>query len=181
MSKKTQTQENILKAAAEIINTGGVLSLTLEAVAKKAGVSKGGLLYHYPSKYSLMDKMARYLMQNFVKDVETAANSDPCEKGKWTRAYTALTFSQLESHIDMNTAFLAAVATNPRLLPPVVEAIETLQARIENDGLSPVTATIIRLAVDGVYYNRLYGMGLTEDTLKEVTERLISLTKEANR
>ena len=36
------------------IKEEGVVKLTLEAVAQRAGVSKGGLLYHYPSKEALI-------------------------------------------------------------------------------------------------------------------------------
>ena len=35
----------------------GVAKLTLEAVAKEAGVSKGGLLYHFSNKEALIEGM----------------------------------------------------------------------------------------------------------------------------
>ncbi|PMB02210.1 hypothetical protein CEN49_26140, partial [Fischerella thermalis CCMEE 5273] len=40
------TREVILKSANQIVKEQGFTSLTLDAVAKHAGVSKGGLLYH---------------------------------------------------------------------------------------------------------------------------------------
>ncbi len=43
-------QKIILAAARKIAVKDGVAQLTIEAVAKQAGVSKGGVLYHYPSK-----------------------------------------------------------------------------------------------------------------------------------
>lgn len=176
MVKKTETKEQILRAAAEIINTEGVFSLTLETVAKKAGISKGGLLYHFPSKDALLEGMVDYLMQGFVNGMNATVNEDTCEKGKWIRAYTTLTFNQLD--IDMNTAFLAAVATNPELLKLMAERLQELHTRIENDNINPIIATVVRLAVDGMYFNQLYGMHLQEDTREKVLNYLISLTKE---
>jgi AcrR family transcriptional regulator len=172
------TKQKILRAAAQIINTTGVLALTLEAVAKEAKISKGGLLYHFPNKDSLMKGMNDYLMQNYIDEVECAANEDTCEKGKWTRAYTTITFKQLDNQFDMNVAFLAAVATNPTLLKSMTEHLQVLQARIENDRIDPIVATVIRLAVDGMYFNQLYGINLQEDVREKVLNYLIALTKE---
>lgn len=171
------TKQKILRAAAQIINTTGVLSLTLEAVAKEAKISKGGLLYHFPNKNALMKGMTDYLIQGFYNEVVCAANEDSCEKGKWARAYTTITFSQLESEFDMSVAFLVAVATNPELLKSISKYLQILQARIENDYIDPIVSTIIRLAVDGIYFNHLYGMGLREDAHEKVLNYLISLTK----
>jgi AcrR family transcriptional regulator len=53
-SKSTITQAKLLCAASGVIKVSGYEGLTLEAVAHHAGVSKGGLLYHYPSKESLV-------------------------------------------------------------------------------------------------------------------------------
>lgn len=178
MRKKTDTKEQILKAAAKIINEEGVFSLTLEAVAKAAGVSKGGFLYHFPNKEALLEGIVHYLTQSFVNDMNTAVREDDNASGKWARAYIKLTFKQEKEDVDMNTAFLAAVATNPELLKPMAESLQKLHAHIENDGVDPTLATIIRLAVDGMYFNQLYGMNLKEDSREKVLNYLISLTKE---
>ncbi len=172
------TRQRILQAAAQIINTAGVLALTLEAVAKEAKISKGGLLYHFPSKDALMKGMNDYLMQSFTGEVKRAANDDPCEKGKWTRAYTTTTFTHLAGEFDINVAFLAAAATNPGLLKSMSQHLRDLQTHIANDDIDPVVSTIVRLAVDGLYFNELYGMRLEEDVRNKVFNRLIRLTKE---
>ena len=39
-----ETHDLLLRAAAQVIRRAGSLNLTLEAVAREAGVSKGGLL-----------------------------------------------------------------------------------------------------------------------------------------
>ena len=44
-------------ATSQIVQCKGVAKLTLEAVAKEAGVSKGGLLYHFSNKEALIEGM----------------------------------------------------------------------------------------------------------------------------
>ena len=50
MHRKTDCRQAILEAAERVVTEAGAAHLTLDAVAGKAGVSKGGLLYHFPSK-----------------------------------------------------------------------------------------------------------------------------------
>ena len=55
-------RERLLDAAERLVLETGAGHLTLDAVAKFAGISKGGLLYHFPSKDSLLEGMlTRYL------------------------------------------------------------------------------------------------------------------------
>jgi AcrR family transcriptional regulator len=50
-------RERLLDAAERVVAESGAKHLTLDAVAKSAGVSKGGLLYHFPSKEALLQGM----------------------------------------------------------------------------------------------------------------------------
>ena len=51
MSKKTpiETREKLVRAAAQLVISKGIARVTLEQVALDAGVSKGGLLHHFPT------------------------------------------------------------------------------------------------------------------------------------
>lgn len=55
------TRDRILDALEKLLLVNGVAQVTLEAVAAQAGVSKGGLLYHFPSKEALLAAMVRRL------------------------------------------------------------------------------------------------------------------------
>ncbi|MBR2077249.1 MAG: TetR/AcrR family transcriptional regulator, partial [Exiguobacterium sp.] len=62
-NRSNVTKQKLLDAATDIIMNHGVHQLTLDEVVKTAGVSKGGLLYHYPSKEALMTAMVERLQQ----------------------------------------------------------------------------------------------------------------------
>ncbi|AFQ44235.1 TetR/AcrR family transcriptional regulator [Desulfosporosinus meridiei] len=175
---KNDTRQKILRAAAQIINTKGVLALTLEAVAKEAKISKGGLFYHFATKDDLMKGMNDFIMHNFFDDLERITKDDPRHNGKWTRAYTNLTFNLLDSEFEMNLAFLSAIATSPDLVKSMARDLKVLQNHIENDQINPIVSTVIRLAVDGMYFNQLYGLNLSEDVRDQVLNYLLSLSEE---
>ena len=66
--------------------------MTLQAVADEAGVSKGGLLYHFSSKSELV----RGLVERLVDDTNgNYAQWDDGEPGSYTRAYIASTCHNL--------------------------------------------------------------------------------------
>ena len=61
---RTDTRERILRAAMKVAARQGSGNVSLDAVAAEAGVSKGGLLYHFPNKIALM----RGIVATFVAD-----------------------------------------------------------------------------------------------------------------
>ncbi|HEY0097116.1 MAG TPA: TetR/AcrR family transcriptional regulator, partial [Archangium sp.] len=73
-TRSANTQAHILDAAEEFVLEHGGRELTLEQVAKTAGLSKGGVLYHFPTKAALLQAMlARlldYVESEFHADAE---------------------------------------------------------------------------------------------------------------
>lgn len=171
------TRAKILEAAAYIIQTNGILSFTLEAVAKQAGVSKGGLLYHFPSKEALVSGMVEYLMQNYIEHIEKNARQDTLQHGKWTRSFIRGSFESSTPDKHMNAGLMAAAVVNRELLKPVQDAYEQWQDRMNDDQLDPINSTILRLAVDGLWFSEIFDLApLEKEHRQRVLERLIQLT-----
>lgn len=172
MNKGSRKVE-ILHAAASVVKRKGIFNFTLEAVAKEAGMSKGGLLYHYPSKEALVEGMVEHLAANYTAKIESNAENDPVNTGKWTRAFLNVTFNQTYQNKDMNAGLLAAKAVKPELLYPIKEAYSKWQHNIEHDGLDPVISTIIRLATDGIWLSELFDIYQIEDARKEQVLKML--------
>ena len=61
----------ILEAAEELVTETGGLRFTMDMVAARAGISKGGLTYTYPTKDALVEDMLRRELSRFVAQRET--------------------------------------------------------------------------------------------------------------
>ncbi|MES2867584.1 MAG: TetR family transcriptional regulator, partial [Actinomycetota bacterium] len=61
MARPPLARERVLDAFEEILISSGERTATLDATAKAAAVSKGGLLYHFASKDDLADGMIERL------------------------------------------------------------------------------------------------------------------------
>jgi AcrR family transcriptional regulator len=71
-------QDRILDAAEDLITTEGVSGFTLDAVAQAARVSKGGLLYHFSSKDSLISGLQRRMALRIADTLrEAEERSEP--------------------------------------------------------------------------------------------------------
>ncbi|MEG7446582.1 TetR/AcrR family transcriptional regulator, partial [Providencia stuartii] len=82
-----RVQEQLLEAASIIVANEGIASLSLNAVAKEAGVSKGGLLHHFPGKIELIQAVFKRLLGIMDKRIALIMANDPIEAGRFSRAY----------------------------------------------------------------------------------------------
>ena len=159
--RKTDTRSRIIAAAEEVVLRDGVAHLTLDATAAEAGLSKGGVLYHFPTRDALVLGMVSTIIDEFDHDIEAemATLEGP---GRFTRAYIRATMMPAVSAPDhqdrLGAAVIAAAAAEPALLAPLQVAADRWQARLVDDGLDPVTATVLRLASDGLWLCDLFGL-----------------------
>nr|WP_156278722.1 TetR/AcrR family transcriptional regulator [Paenibacillus sp. NEAU-GSW1] len=168
-----------MSAASSIVNTLGAEKLTLEAVAKQAGMSKGGLLHHFPNKQALVHAMMEHSTVSFISNV-TDKVSYATGEGKWTLAYIEATFADAANDCgkEINAAIISSLFSSPDVLGKLQSEYAELQKHIENDGIDPVLATIIRLAADGLWFSEMVGVGeLDGDLRHKVIEYLIQMAK----
>lgn len=135
----------------------GVGALTLESVAHEAGVSKGGLLHHFPSKDALSEAVLRQLFSDFDRRTADYYDREPPGPGRWLRAYVRATYEENPLPLELATLLLVAVSENDRLLGLIQADAERWQLRLSEDGLPAARATVIRQAADAYWTERLLG------------------------
>jgi AcrR family transcriptional regulator len=153
----------ILDAAEAIVRTRGVNGLTLDAAAHTAGVSKGGLLYHFASKEALLDALLKRFTAFIQEDFEAGIAAEPEGPGRVARAM--LTWSLGLPHDETNercdraaAVFLAAFHHDPALLDPLRAQIARMREAVAADGLPPGHGMAIMAAGDGLFMARVFGL-----------------------
>ena len=177
------TKTRILTAAEQVVLERGVPALTLDAVAEAAGLSKGGLVYHFASKEALIRAMIARIgtcMQERM-DRLTAADGKP---GTWTRAYLGAAFPPAGTPDDQDAmreaALIAALGYDPALLAPYAAQYSEWVAQQRSDGIDPVLAAIVRLAADGLWLNEVFGIRAVDPADRAaVLQRLDAMTRGA--
>jgi AcrR family transcriptional regulator len=179
------TRERLLDVAEAIVLRAGPDRLTLDAVAREAGISKGGILYHFGTKDALIAAMVARLYDEWDHDIERelASAPDAAAPGAWTRAYVRATIDPSSAGPgptpEVGAAILAAIANDPALLDPLRERFRAWQRSLATDRIDPVLATMLRLAADGLLLAELLDLAPPSAALREqVRARLLALTEE---
>ncbi|MEW9698181.1 TetR/AcrR family transcriptional regulator [Paenibacillus sp. SI8] len=164
--RSNSKRKELIAAASFIVEHDGMEKFTLEAVAKKAGVSKGGLLHHFKNKESLIKSMVDEYSDSFLNDVRKRVSETPESIGKWHRAYLDSTVRDTETVNRLVTAYVASLYTDPIFLDKLRNDYQELHNEMEKDGLDAVDSTIIRLAIEGLWYSEIYNVGKLEEKIK---------------
>lgn len=164
----------LLRAAATLVAERGYAALTLDAVGQATGVSKGGVLYHFPTKEALVAALLEEMTTAFEIAQAAAHAADPSAPGAWTRAYLAATVAPPIDDSDdsegpaepPSVALLAAVGYAPSLLDPIRARYAEWVERLEDDGLPGVDAHVVRLAADGLWSADLFDLAPPDPELR---------------
>lgn len=75
MSRPPHAREKVLDAFENLLIREGAGKATLDAVAQEAGVSKGGLLYHFGSKDALAAGLTERLLERVIAEMSEVVSS----------------------------------------------------------------------------------------------------------
>jgi AcrR family transcriptional regulator len=164
------TRGRLLDAAAAVVRRDGAQALTLDAVAGEAGVSKGGLLYHFKSKRDLLDGMVERWVDGWQAQIDAETGD-----GSFAAGYVRAALPTSDPHErEAQFGLLAGLVAEPAVLETVRARYREWQARLERESADPVAATVARLAADGVWLADLLGFAPLDGALREqVLRRLV--------
>ncbi len=173
-----QTRRMLLDAAAEVARTRGT-NFTLDDVAGAAGVSKGGLVYHFASKDDLVLALAADLLEGFRASVASALDPDDHEPGRLTRAWVraCLDDSVDEMHTRRTFALVAQLMTNPMVQDLARADDQRWRDELSGDGLPADVLTLVTTAADGASSAMLWGGSLRTEAHRRLREQLMALTR----
>jgi len=168
---RPSSRDAILDAALAVIADVGAGRMTLEAVAERAGISKGGLLYNFPSKDALLREMVqRFINRTYEREAELRGAGLPdLVAFLQARLYAAT--------VDRNAsnALLAALASSPPMLEPVRQAIRERSGRIARESADPDGSRIRWLALEGLLFQEGLGVSpFTDEERQRLIDRILA-------
>ncbi|MEM6283094.1 MAG: TetR/AcrR family transcriptional regulator [Chloroflexota bacterium] len=173
-NKKVSKRDLVLLAGNNIVLEQGLEQLTLEAVAKQAGVSKGGLLYHFPDKETLMQGIIQRSLEDFERTVDDLYTTLPDVPGRWLRAFVMATFDDDRTTPRAFIGMTTAIASRPDLLALLQSTYSDWMERAIQSGVTPETARLVIVATNGVWLERIFWEDAGQDHLKDSLLNLIS-------
>lgn len=162
---RTDTAElinTLLDAAETVVERQGIANLTLEAVAAEARLSKGGLLYHFPSKDRLVEALVARSAASWRQCFEEGYEQAEPGPGRLARALLNHCLSDAAGWTAelrrSSAACFAALAQNPKLMQPMRDVYAELHRRVADDGLPPGVGEAVAAAIDGLWLYWVLGL-----------------------
>ena len=155
MAKRSHSLDDILSAAEAIVSEEGAAQLTLDAVAERAGISKGGLLYNFPTKEKLLRAMLARLLDRCDADCAAECEGRDTDPAAALKAYIEVGFRATKDRKRVSAALLAAGANDPRLLAPVREWHRGHLKQFATTKRQRLRVLLVMLALDGLWLGEL--------------------------
>ncbi|MXN64363.1 TetR family transcriptional regulator [Stappia sp. GBMRC 2046] len=160
VKRKSGSREKIIDAALVVVSDQGLRRFSLEAVAEIAGVSKGGLLYNFPTKSDLLKAMVARHVEEFSDqfDKTCLCLSAEGKRNSVIRAYLTTFRDYFCVKEQSPSGFLAAIAEEPGLLDPVREQNARIVKEIRSKSDNPKLAMAAFLTIAGIRHTQLFSI-----------------------
>lgn len=169
----------LLESAATIAGRDGIAALSLNAVAFEAGVSKGGLLHHFPNKQALIFALFARLLAIMEEAISALMAADKTAYGRFTRAYLHyLSAPELTDTQESRQLMVLSLAMPDE---PVLRQCwrDWMLAHLaQGDELdNGHTGTLVRYAADGIWLSELTeGRTMSTEHRQALVKTLYNMT-----
>lgn len=177
MTMRPSQRTNILDAALRLLQNPDGGDLTLDGVAREAGMSKPGLMYHFPTREALMLAVVDHAAAGFVATMEAALGT-PREKASPAERIAAYAAAAAQGETSRGEyAIYSEAAYRPDLAGPWLDRVGPwLELPDDVDPDTRTRLTVARLAADGLWAALATGVFAPEGgDLDAVVTRIRSL------
>jgi len=184
MGKRPNSREAILDAAEALASEIGANHMSIDAVAARAGISKGGLLYQFPSKVALLQSMLERYVERLEAPRKTSskANGQMSEASRLLAARLAARGSEsAEKQRRGSFGMIAAIAEQPSLLDPIRAAHDRIWSKFHKTSKDPELALLAWFALEGLLFVELFGTSpLSKSERAKFLKRLQAIANQSS-
>ncbi|KJC50980.1 TetR family transcriptional regulator [Bradyrhizobium sp. LTSP885] len=173
-SRSERSRNAALEAAITIVSRDGPGRLTLDAIARECGLSKGGLMHQFRTKEAVLKALLEQQMAYF-EAFSIRAHAKARDRTAQPELAAQLVTMQEAIKTPRTGAFalLAAMNENPELMALPREADAEKIAAIKAEACDPELALLRWAAARGLLLSSMFGLSPLEDAERDrLFERL---------
>lgn len=140
----------MLDAAARLVAERGVQELTMDAAAAAAGVTKGGLIYHFKTRDELLAALVERLVSELDPGLHEDAGSAPPSVAATLIAMADATFDMPDDQKRLLSNMLAAASSHPHLMAPAQQMFDRTYAALAQGSGDAGNVLLLAAALDGI-------------------------------
>lgn len=154
---RTIDRDKVLDAAEAVVTRTGASGLTIDAVAREAGITKGGVQYCFGSKDNLIAAMIRRWGDAFEEEVMNAAGETPDARAV-IRGHVEASRPTDAAEVSRAAVMMTALLQSP---DQVAESRKWYNSRLEGLDVSTPEGRNARLAlfaIEGLFFLKSFNL-----------------------
>jgi AcrR family transcriptional regulator len=163
--RKEIDRDRILDAAEHVIVESGGRTFTLDAVAERAGISKGGLVYSFATKDGLVRAALEREVARFQTAVRQRLGTKPIQRFELVLAHIQEALDEDDAVTRKAAFLLTALVHAPDMMEPARRYYRTLLDPLLAKSGAARDVRHALLAVEGIFLLR--GLGFAEFSPEE--------------
>ncbi|MDR7127310.1 TetR/AcrR family transcriptional regulator [Pseudotabrizicola sp. 4114] len=153
---KTVDRNNLLDLAEEIVRTQGAAALTIDSLAKAAGITKGGVQYTFPSKVAMIEALCSRWMESYETLFAKLIAPDPSPVDV-IHAHVGATFTD-NSHAQAKAAsMMTGMLQSPEFISATQNWYRRRMHALDPSAPEDRRARLAFLATEGAFFLRYFG------------------------
>ncbi|WP_029008031.1 TetR/AcrR family transcriptional regulator [Azospirillum halopraeferens] len=166
--RKTIDPDALLDVAEEIVTTRGAAALTIDALARAAGITKGGVQYSFATKQALIDAMIKRWSQSYDAEFARLAGPHP-DPVAAVRAHAEATRRSDASANAKAASLMTVLLQTPEHLESTRRWYRERLAGLDATTEEGRRARLAFFATEGVFTLRFFGlMDIGDDEWEEI-------------
>lgn len=161
------TRDELLDQAVAVLRRGDVL--TLDALAREAGLTKPGVVHHFSTKQGLMLAVVDHIVDQWETDLLKLAGPD-ADGATRLRAYVEHAFTGTFDASDL--AVLADPHLRERMRQQWITRLTPWLGTPAEAGPRPAGELAARLLADGAWFNQALGVPVVDDAERLAVRQL---------
>lgn len=172
------TRDGLLDIAETIVRGEGAAGLTIDALAKAAGISKGGVQYSFSSKDDLVSALIQRWTQGFD---DMLGETDGLAPADLVRAYIDVVRTSQTAMNAKMAGLMIAYIQNPQNVTETRQWYRSMLQRLSGGTEEALAARVAFLAVEGLFMLRISSIDEDAewssllDDIERVFERILPL------
>ena len=172
---RTSSRHEILDAAMRVVDTTGGVDITYGSVAQEAGLTKAGLMYHFPNKDAMMVAVIEHVLARWQAELSAALTVPLAQSTIAERVRAFVAFAGGGGATRGEFVVFAEAVRRPALAAPWLAYLRTWFGFDEGDD-APLL--LVWLATNGLWVSEATDIITISPTLRtELIDLLLKLTE----
>jgi AcrR family transcriptional regulator len=175
---KDNARERLMSCMMDIVRDEGAGALTYDNLVAKSGLTRGGILYHFPSKDSMLQGLVDDYIRQEVEKVEARWEKHGKTADGLLKAEIECALEADDKDQQINVSLLPVVIQNPAMMKEIQQIVEERYQNLDQTSIGFEKAALTLLVVDAFEMSKAFGFTLlSEKKRKQILKFLYALVE----